>query len=89
MFLFLFLIYVLRSLNVIEVPVENVDERMTGIIDRKPCEVGKRGCTGPFFPDLKWNSHKVEPHTGIEFPIVLPGNFSEARNPDSTSEVSS
>ncbi|KAK4783176.1 hypothetical protein SAY86_007550 [Trapa natans] len=34
----------------------------------KPCDVGKQGRTGAFSPDLRWNSHKVGPHTGIEFP---------------------
>ncbi|KAK4798504.1 hypothetical protein SAY86_030830 [Trapa natans] len=53
----------------------------------KSCEVGKRGRAGAFFPDLKWNSHKVEPHTGIEFPIVLPSIFNETRNPDPASEI--
>lgn len=78
----------IRSPNIVDVAVENADERMIGIIDRKPCEVGKQVCTDASFPDLKWKAHKVEPHTGIEFPLVLHSILDEARNSNSTSEVS-
>ncbi|OWM77396.1 hypothetical protein CDL15_Pgr016793 [Punica granatum] len=75
-------------LNRVDVPqLENADEMMNRTIDRRPCEVVKWGCAGVFFPDLQWKSHKIEPITGIEFPLVLDSTSDEEKDSSSTSEI--
>lgn len=69
------------------IPLENVDTKMHGCLDQRPCEVAHSGCGDISFVDLKWSRNAVEPRTGILFPTILGKLVDGENNSTLTSEV--
>ncbi|GFQ00048.1 fatty-acid-binding protein 2 [Phtheirospermum japonicum] len=82
---------VVCSSNVMAIPLEPSSVEAQRCMDRKPCEIGNRGC-GPcsdlYFQNLAWDDNKtVEPRTGVEFPTVLSDFISGESSSSFTPEV--